>query len=135
MGRRKRIKSTWPPNGWEVEYEIEVDGTKVESRKHDVLVRFGERSTDWVFFDYFVHNTNNGARWVSGFDECGFTAFRIDQILKARPHREKKKTIDDYLNDAGEGPVRTAQSTPGKKPRKKRSDAGVKRGSRKAKKS
>lgn len=119
MARRKKLKSNWPPAGWEISYEYELCGTTVKSRGFDIQVQTSARTKTWWLFDYHCLNTNNGKSWISGFDSSGFAACRVDQVVAVRLHREKKKSNAE-----------TPRESPIKKPRKRRSDAGKKRGPR-----
>ena len=126
MARRKKLTSHWPPAGWEVSYEYELCGKTVTSRQFDFRIADDpdkrKQGPRWFKFDYHVFNHNISRGWISGFDpNGGFVAYYVDQVVGVRPHREKKK----------DGNERTgiAQDLP--KQRKKRSDAGKKRGPRK----
>lgn len=128
MARRKKLTSHWPPAGWEVSYEYELCGTNVTSRQFDFRIPDDpdkrKQGPRWFKFDYHVFNHNIGRGWISGFDpNGGFVAYYVDQVVGVRVHKEKKK----------DGNERTgiAQDLP--KQRKKRSDAGKKRGPRRSK--
>jgi hypothetical protein len=129
MARRKKLTSNWPPAGWDVSYEYELCGTTVTSRKFDLRIANdpGKRKQGvlWFQFDYYVLNNNINKGWISGFDpNGGFVSYYPDQIVAVRPHREKKTK-----ESAARVPL--AKALP--KQRKRRSDAGQKRGPRKAK--
>jgi hypothetical protein len=131
MARRKKLTSHWPPAGWDVSYEYELCGTVVTSRQFDFRIPNDpdkrKQSARWFKFDYHVFNNNINRGWISGFDpNGGFVAYYIDQVVEVRPHREKKKNNAENIRD------RIAAGSPVKKQRKRRSDAGVKRGPRKA---
>lgn len=129
MARRKKLKSNWPPAGWEVSYTYELRGTLVTSRKFDFRIANDpdkrKQGVRWFMFDYHVFNHNIDKGWISGFDpNGGFVAYYVDQVVGIRPHVEEKK-------DAKNTRTGIAQDLP--KQRKRRSDAGQKRGSRKVK--
>jgi hypothetical protein len=126
MARRKKLTSHWPPSGWDVLYEYELAGTTVTSRKFDFRIPNDpdkrKQGVRWFMFDYYVFNNDIGRGWISGFDpNGGFVAYYPEQVVAVRPHREKKK-------DAANTRTGIAQDLP--KQRKRRSDAGKKRGPR-----
>lgn len=86
LRRTKRVKNERPyPDSW----EVSTDWNGMVSREHEFTLK-GDSQTQWYLFLRFVHNTDNGAKWVDAIrmkPYDAFTAHRPDRIGKIRKRR------------------------------------------------